>query len=811
MKVIEVVPFEEIKRFMKLVEAAYDAFHRAMIVFTGSDDEKLAAAVYQVLEAYCDFMRDKLEEGEKLQGVYFYQPEFSDGMRRYTFSRNYWEKGLKRILDMEFRPYKETEEVLGATYDIAVLDLINDLKPNDIGRVGGIVRGGGIYVLMTPPFDKWDKIITKFQQNLLVPQYGPEHIRHYFKKRFVKKLLEHDNIAIYDLDAGKWIKEPVIRIRKKHEFKEIRIPEKTVFPQKVYKLALTQDQVKVLKTLEVLYERPPKDKKRVVVVTADRGRGKSCAIGIGLVALAHKIRRAKGQARIIVTAPSESNVQSLFELALKTFRMLGYDPDVEKKGRHIVSIEAKSIFIDYVRPFDVLQRSRADIVAVDEAAGIPVPLLFKIHQKFNRLIFSSTIHGYEGAGRGFSVRFLKYLRKDPNTEIYEVEMEEPIRYAEDDPIERWLFDVLLLDAEPAPLTPEDEVYVKNLEVEYYIPDMEKFFLENEKELRQFFGIYVQAHYRNRPDDLAMMMDAPHHTIRALKLKSGKIVVSVELAEEGPIPDDMIEDLIKGVKLPGNIIPDRVVKYWRVKEFAKMRGWRIVRIATHPDVQGRGLGSKMLEFIVEEAKKRGYDWVGTGFGVNYELLKFWIKNGFIPVHISPERNPVSGEYSILMIKPLTKKAEELVRYMNKEFRLRLINSLCGPYFDLEYDIAHLLLKDWGVPVKEDYKPQLTEAQVHRIVSYAWGPMTYENVVDVLMELVKAYFYDVPPSRPKLSTLQEYIMINKVLQSKTWRLSSQELKMPPVTLMLALRDIAKVLVARYIGKVEIPLFYATVTKG
>ncbi len=115
------------------------------------------------------------------------------------------------------------------------------------------------------------------------------------------------------------------------------------------------------------------------------------------------------------------------------------------------------------------------------------------------------------------------------------------------------------------------------------------------------------------------------------------MVSVELAEEGGISDDLIDMVVRGLKLPGNIIPDRLIKYWGgLTDFAKLKGWRIIRIATHPpELQDRGgLGTEMLRRIEEEAREKGIDWVGVGFGVNAKLLNFWIKNGYMPVHISP---------------------------------------------------------------------------------------------------------------------------------------------------------------------------------
>jgi tRNA(Met) cytidine acetyltransferase len=77
----------------------------------------------------------------------------------------------------------------------------------------------------------------------------------------------------------------------------------------------------------------------------------------------------------------------------------------------------------------VLPKLDLDIAIVDEAAGLPVNILWKIWEAFDRSIFATTIHGYEGAGRGFTVRFLKRIRGDEKSSTYIVEMSEPIRYA----------------------------------------------------------------------------------------------------------------------------------------------------------------------------------------------------------------------------------------------------------------------------------------------------------------------------------------------------------------------------------------------
>ncbi|GAB6947345.1 tRNA(Met) cytidine acetyltransferase TmcA [Vulcanisaeta sp. JCM 16161] len=785
-----------------LVKEGLSSNHRRLVVLVGTDEEKLAKYAAEVLRVFSSIVKEP-------HGLYMYQPEYPDAQRRMGKFKEFIE-GVSASID--YRPYKDTDKLLGTTVDFAILDLMNDLKPNDVGRLGGIVRGGGIYIFMVPPLDEWVRQLTKFQQSLLVPQYRPEDVRHFLKIRFWNKLMGMGKALIINVNNDELIKEPVIGDSQPWKPREIVMPERIRFSKAIYQLAKTQDQVEALRAMEILLERPPKGKKVNVVLIADRGRGKSAIIGLALAALAHRLRKAKGRARFAVTAMNPSNVSTLMEFVIKGLKALNYDVDVSYWGGDVVSVKVGiSIFIDYVRPYDMLSEEGRDIVVVDEAAMIPLPVLYGIHERFSRVVYASTIHGYEGAGRGFSLRFLKYLREDKNTKVVEYELKEPIRYAPNDPVEQWLFDTLLLDAEPAKITDEDYELISKHEFEYLIPNLREFFLESEDKLRQFFGIYVQAHYRNEPDDLGMMMDAPHHFVRALTLSNGKIVVSVELAEEGGISDDLIDMVVRGLKLPGNIIPDRLIKYWGLTDFAKLRGWRIIRIATHPELQDRGLGTEMLRRIEEEAREKGIDWVGVGFGVNAKLLNFWIKNGYMPVHISPERNPISGEYSVLLVKPISDRAKDAAIYANREFRLRLLNSLQGPFHDMEPDVVRMLLTDWGQALDPEYNPRLTEAQTRRLIAYSWGPMTYENTADAITELVKTYYLRRGIDNIALPQFYEEALICKVLQARPWREAAKVLNIRKSTLMLMLREVVKVLIQYYVKYVEIPEFMISVTKS
>ncbi len=761
--------------------------YRAMIVLSGSDSEKLGLFAAKTI-TYYEKQRHKHDKQKQYRGLYVFHDEFDDAvLQKQVFEESILEKSKYTIF--KYAVYEVSEKYLGSTFSFLVMDLTKDLKPNDLGRLIGIVEGGGLIILLVPPWKKWDNILTIFKRNLTVPQF-PEP-RHIFIKWVKEKLLEFEGIGIYDVDARKTIKKYSKPPGQARGTKKISLPQKTLFPKIVYEKALTQDQVEVIKLMEQLYEKPKHGRKRVIVITADRGRGKSCAVGIGAVGLIHVLKKVKPKPRILITAPRPSNVQSLMMLARTVLDALGYEYKVIKREGNVIELRGERFSIEYWEPINI-PRIRGDIVIVDEAAGIPVPMLHRIWRAHNRLVFSTTIHGYEGAGRGFSVRFLKKLEEDKKTILYKYEMTEPIRYSADDPIEKWQFKTLLLDAEPAELTQEDLEDIKNKDLIYVEYDPAYLFSkEGENELRQLFGIYVLAHYRNEPDDLGMIADAPHHIVRAVKTRHGKIVCALQIAYEGRIDEELAKELLKGGKIPGNIIPDRFLKHARYIDFAKLFGLRIVRIATHPDVQGKGIGSWGLEKVEKEAREKGYDWIAAGFGVNPELLRFWIKNGFIPVHISPDRNPVSGEYTLLVIKPISSEAEKMVTMANKEFKLKLLDSLPINYQDMEIEVALQLLSS-GEPILDVIPKHIfSPVQLERLWVYCMGPMTFEAAADLMNKIAKIHWLVPKDKRPELSKIREVILIGKALQGRTW----EELREQYSVLLKDLHAFAHDIACRY----------------
>ncbi|WP_297518023.1 tRNA(Met) cytidine acetyltransferase TmcA [Thermococcus sp.] len=776
---------------LKLTETALaqalEKFHRRMILIEGDTPRKaevagiLAGASARVLsDALDELMKKHLrDESESAIEVLYATDALGEdtfGRKRYEAFRRHFDVLAGGSAEVKAVIFKHTRDILGRTYDLLVLDMSYDYSPNDLGRIIETVRGGGLIFILAHPFKKWKGMWTGFHKSLVTPPYTIDDVKKRFNRRLIRKFTEYGEIYIIT-ENGKIRKKPK---RNKSQAKirgrgGVEIPEEILFPKELYEMALTEGQVEVLKAFEDLVE-----KEGMLVITADRGRGKSVSVGIAAIGLALALGK---RTRIVVTAPEPENVQALFSFAKRALERLGFKPHVVEEKGLIKELYARKIGLRYYPPAEGHRKS-ADLYVLDEAAGIHVPILHKYLSK-PRVIYSSTIHGYEGAGRGFSVKFLKKARE--KREFRELHMDEPIRYVDHDPIEKWLFDVLLLDAEPVELTEGDYELIKNKEVFFEEPDLDDWFEHDREDLRNFVGIYILAHYRNRPSDVALLADAPHHEARVLRLKNGKIVTAVQIAKEGGIPKKVIEKMAKGYKPRGNIIPDMMVKHHTLKEFAKLKGYRIVRIATHPDAMDMGLGSKALELLEKEALEKGLDWIGSGFGASEELARFWVKNGFAVVHLSPARNPVSGEFTAIVLKPISERAKKLIRQAHDEFRIRLTEWLSDTHRELEPEIARWLFETpFGEAV--DYTVYLTEVQKKRLDAFTGKILTYDTVLDAVKPIVKLYFLD-GWMKPYLDERQIKLLIYRVLQAHSWEETAKLIDRTETFTMIEVRDIVR----------------------
>ena len=80
---------------------------------------------------------------------------------------------------------------------------------------------------------------------------------------------------------------------------------------------------------------------------------------------------------------------------------------------------------------------------MDEAAGIPLDSLATLLTFYPRIAMATTVHGYEGSGRGFLLRFREIIERHSRG-WHPVTLGTPVRWAPGDLLEARINQLLLL-------------------------------------------------------------------------------------------------------------------------------------------------------------------------------------------------------------------------------------------------------------------------------------------------------------------------------------------------------------------------------
>lgn len=684
--------------------------------------------------------------------------------------------------------YKETEKILGNTYGMCILQDFEALTPNLLARTIETVEGGGLVILLLKGMSSLKQLYTLSMD--IHSRYRTEahsDVVARFNERFILSLGKCDSCLVVDdelnvlpISGGKHVKqlpppEPELEGKTPKAIELAEIKESLADSPPVgdlIKLAKTVDQAKALLTfVDAIVE---KTLRSTVTLTAARGRGKSAALGVAVAAAV-----AHGYSNIYITSPSPENLKTLFEFILKGFDALGYvdhqeynimqstEPDMAKVIVRINIHRQHRQVIQYIKPEDAHHLGQAELLVIDEAAAIPLQLVRKLMGPY--LVFmASTINGYEGTGRSLSLKLIQQLRDqsrggnsngaaqvvDRSTgkeakdgaehamaarSLREITLSEPIRYAQGDSVERWMNDLLCLDAtlpkakmntQGCPHPKECQLLHVNRDTLFsYNPAAEKF-------LQKMMALYVASHYKNTPNDLQLMSDAPAHQLFVLvapaeenKLPEPLCVIQVAL--EGQISrESVLNSLSRGQRAGGDLIPWIVSQQFQDENFASLSGARIVRIATNPEYVKMGYGSRALELLVDfydgklaslsenepreveemrrvteaeledssllqdnvkvreasempplfarlpELKAPQLDYIGVSYGLTQQLHKFWKRASFVPVYLRQTPNDLTGEHTCIMLRSLetTSSDGSWVAAFAKDFQKRFLSLL-----------------------------------------------------------------------------------------------------------------------------------------
>jgi len=624
---------------------------------------------------------------------------------------------------------------LGRSFDAVVLDLHPGIDADVLGQCHGFIWGGGALVLRMPDVGV---ACAPAASPLAVYPFEDRDVGTRFWQRFERVLARSAAIA----------------------------PASPLRPLDVV-VGGTEDQARVAEQLGDIFA---SDAPGLVALTADRGRGKSSALGLAIARVLQ--RRA---CNVVVTAPTEGAAAEVLRFA--------------------ATAERATACVRFASPYELLQEplnellngeGAPDVLVVDEAAQLPVPLLESLTRRFPRthIAFATTTRGYEGTGRGFVLRFLEWARRGPRP-LTELSLQEPIRWDAGDPLERLIFDALALDASPAPST---SFSLKSAaeRVEHVVIDRDGL-SRDEALLHDLFGLLVHAHYRTTPSDLHRALDAPNLSLHALRLE-GRVVAASLLAREGGLPPDVCEELLQGKRrMRGHALAENLITHCGLADAGGLTMVRSVRIAVHPDARRLGLARRLVDEI---HRVEAPDLFGTVFGATPELLRFRRAVGYELVRVGVSRGSRTGEPAAVMLRPVSARAAALLGTLRAELARALPTQLDLLAREEGWLLAEQLRTDLarGLPAVTP----LTEPELRaRVARYAHTPQPSELAAYALREFLS--------SQPALLTHlvggERALVEARVLDGAPWDVAAKRGAYPSVPVaMRAMRRAFQTLLAR-----------------
>lgn len=601
---------------------------------------------------------------------------------------------------------------LGTEVDALVINAYQGVNPNVLGMTSACLKAGGLLIVISASCAAWRNTTDADYLRMLSHKDELSRVKGLFLNRLINAL-EFNPLWLRYVDG---------------EFYLPQLPS----CEKAFALDLAEQE----KAIEAIQKVATGHARRPLVLSADRGRGKSSALGLACAQLMQN-----QPIKIVVSSIGSASLNTLFlQLAKALNQPIG-----------ATHYQYQNSDIRFVAIDDLLHGEHdAQLVIIDEAAAIPVNLLKLCIERFNRLVFSTTLNGYEGNGRGFELRFLPHLLKSfPQTRRFE--LRHPLRWRIDDPLEASINQLLLLQHATEILPPFSESC-------HFAEIARDELVANEALLSKVFSLLVLAHYQTSPDDLRLMLDHPDLRIFALT-QQGAIAAVALIMQEGNFPAEIEKDLAKGRRCRGHLLPQALLG-----DGIESRGlcfWRVLRIVVQPEWQGQGLGKTLLG---EVEKVLEGDVIGASFSLESDVLGFWQSAGFELSRIGSHKESSTGQYAAIVLKALSDQGQHLLDSARFSFYRQL------PYLLLtqnsELDASALL------HVADKLPFQCDALQLSQVEAYTKQHRSYEQVSASLQAWCLQEF-----SNAASNTFNEWdgLLAEKVLVNRHWKSLSDRYKL------------------------------------
>jgi len=616
---------------------------------------------------------------------------------------------------------------LGSESDLVVFQ-DSDLSIDAFACLSGTLKAGGVFFLLIK--DKSQIIKSLFYQRFfnLLTTY-PEHV-----------VIEQSRFTL-----------PIIPEQK------LLNSDNTIDNLLAYN-CVTQEQVTAVESVINVFKGK---RNKPLVLTADRGRGKSSALAIACAELL-KSASKEYELRLVITAADISSL-AVFYKCLHTCL-----PEGEfQKGKFITRHGS----VEFITVDQLLKQPiKTSLLLIDEAAAIPIYLLDKLLSICSRLVFATTIHGYEGAGRGFTLKFQRTLAaKYPKWQSLHIH--EPIRWRANDPLERLVFEACLLNAELPNIEGSSK---RNCLSSLKFKRFSAAELANDEVLfKQVVSVLVTAHYQTKPSDVKMILDNDQvQLVCLLSIETTKrqIVAVALLINEGSSgvhsvdATDVCAINRSKRRIKNQFVPQSLLTQCGIEQAFEYYYMRVMRIAVHPQLQQHGVGSFFLEKLTTFATLQKVDFLASSFGATKSLLSFWLNSDFQLARIGFNKDKASGEQSALVLKALSSKAKVSINDINSIFYRSFDYLLTDEYKYLNAEIVALILRY----CPEAMCVRLTEYDKCNIEAFANGYRQYSSCVFSLHLWLKLTLCRSPTTTDKLIVNRDkdlLVFVSRILQKQS----------------------------------------------
>jgi|TARA_B110000114_G_scaffold185697_1_gene234136 tRNA(Met) cytidine acetyltransferase len=510
----------------------------------------------------------------------------------------------------------QANQYLGTSNQYVIYNAHRGFNASALCALSGTIKGTGVLILLTPPTSQWQ---SNFDSQLKAYGQLERHAHSNFIQWWQRQWQHHS--AVYVLH------EEVNQVKTTHWQPFTKLLKQWPL------LEPTREQQSIITTLVTAYNQ---QSEIVYTIEGHRGRGKSACLGW----LIKTIGKEDNHGPVVVTAPSKRALGSMTQTA-----------GLQKVNFHALDALLK-------------QRPKAGLVIVDEAAAIPLSQLTKLVKHYKLVVLSSTQDGYEGSGQGYRLK-LPHIISTLGLTSKAMTLTQPMRWQADDPLETFirssfLCDVRIPDA-MLDLATEDLQHVS-----YRLMTGEKLAQDNEL-LKQVYALLMLAHYQTTPQDLRLLLDHPQHKIY-LCYVNDCLVGMAWVAQEGNLDSTLAQQISLGRRrIQGHLLAQILAQQAGFSIACEMRSWRIQRLVVLPRLQGKGLGSALLNHIYACGEAHQIDFIGASFSASNNTLRFWLANNFTSAWLGLRPDTATGLNSVQVIQPISQGAKALKDQLKCHFK------------------------------------------------------------------------------------------------------------------------------------------------